>query len=189
MKINTCVRTCFAPADEGADLVRLRAPTTTPEARDREPHQLAGKVGEAQEVVGDCERKILESMGTARRARQVDTHQYAVWAGEGFLDLVKCDERSVFEIVREAEGFDVFLEARGDLALVPPEAIALQLGLEACKDMLYFAQLLSTACRGAQGDSVVGVGRFFQNHTVEEKYGLFGKVSDIAACLKDVEGR
>ena len=71
---------------------------------------------------------------------------------EGLLDLIERDKRIVFEVVCETESLDVLLEAGGDLALVPPEAIALEFVLERGIDVLdlteFFACLRCGMCGG-----------------------------------------
>jgi hypothetical protein len=45
----------------------------------------------------------------------------------------------MFEIVREAQGFDVFLKAGRDLTLMSPESIALEFAFHCGVQDLYFA--------------------------------------------------
>lgn len=92
----------------------------------------------------------------------------------------------MIEVVGEAQGFYVFLKTGGDLALVPPEAVAFELMLHAGIDILNLTELFSAACGCALGQGTI-VSRFFHDDAVKEEDGLFGHVCDISTCLGSVK--
>jgi hypothetical protein len=81
------------------------------------------------------------------------------------LNLIVRDQRMVLKVVRKTEGFDVFLEAGRDGALVAPEAVTCELVSQTGVDSLDGKECISPAlcCKKRLG---VLIGRVFAGDSV-----------------------
>lgn len=128
----------------------------------------------------------------------MSTHSDAVFVRECLLDLIEADQFSGLEIVGKAESLDVLLQPGGDLPLVAPETVPLELSSDGGEDELDFAEFLARPRRGSEHASTIAlvaflklvavfvglfVGEIVGENAVEEKDDLFREVGDVAALL------
>lgn len=101
------------------------------------------------------------------------------------LNLLVGDEGAVFQVVCETESLNIFLQAGGDLLVMPPETIAHQFGAHYSKNGINFFEFFTGTGGGTKGQGMV-VGCVFEDDAMKEKYSFLGYVGDISASLVDL---
>ncbi len=74
-----------------------------------------------------------------------------------------------FEVMREAEGLDIFLQARRNVFLVPPKRIRLYFGAEGGKQILNLLQLLTSTRSSTTSAIATIIGRVVCEDAMEQK--------------------
>jgi hypothetical protein len=85
--------------------------------------------------------------------------------------------------VSKAKSFDVLLQTRRDLSLIPPEFITLQLNAEGGENGLYLPQAFIAVFSSTLGRGGSVISAVFQRYAMEKKNSLLGEIGDIATSL------
>jgi hypothetical protein len=89
------------------------------------------------------------------------------------LRLLIGHESAVFDVVNEAQGFDILLESTGDLVRIAPEIGPYKFVGDAPQHGTRFGQLLLSFIGDAKRKNAMVVGRLVQN-SLKEKYDFLG---------------
>jgi len=96
------------------------------------------------------------------------TYRGAQFIGQAILGFLPGDQGVVCQVMRETEGFDVFLNARRDDPLVAPELVSLQIRFHRREEVLDLCEL-----RVCDLGDLLAVLSPLVHDTVEEKDELF----------------
>lgn len=92
----------------------------------------------------------------------------------------------MFQVIGKRKSFDVLLQARRDLAFIPPEEVAFELWFQGRVETLHLAQfLIALLCRLGEQLAIIQRCAAFQNQSVKQEDGFLGQISYVTACLWD----